>query len=285
MSLVKPRGEESWTDAVKNYRGYIQKKGNSLWVYGKSKHSSTTSEQSTKKKTKTEEVMEKIKEGSKRSLLVSQYPSLVNQITRLMFLRPPRTRPTKALYNHGPAGTGKSSAVFKALDACKKVQPKFSYYSKIGGLSKWWDGYDNDPVVVIDDPAVFNVKFNQDEVVYFKNLISTGPMEVEVKCGAMQMDSPLIMLTSNIQPDTLATSAGACHEDAVYDRLAGSRSIAREAIYIQDKKQARDRLPIYIAKLVVRMMFTMYDMPIHLDQVISHLTHTDWSNAFQDIKF
>ena len=61
----------------------------------------------------------------------------------------------------------------------------------MSGLSKFWDGYDNQPFALIEDPNQFNTTFGEDEVVGFKNVIFTGPYTVEVKCGITQFTSRL----------------------------------------------------------------------------------------------
>ena len=43
----------------------------------------------------------------------------------------------------------------------------------MGGLTKFWDGYDNQPFVVIDDPGLFDPRYKEDEINAFKNVISS----------------------------------------------------------------------------------------------------------------
>jgi len=46
----------------------------------------------------------------------------------------------------GPTGVGKTSMVFRVLKALQKADV-VDYYSKGGGgLKKFWDGYDNQPI-------------------------------------------------------------------------------------------------------------------------------------------
>jgi len=52
----------------------------------------------------------------------------------------------------GPTGVGKTSMVFRVLKALQKADV-VDYYSKGGGLKKFWDGYDNQPIAWIDDPV------------------------------------------------------------------------------------------------------------------------------------
>ena len=153
----------------------------------------------------------------------------------------------------------------------------------MGGLGKFWDGYDNQPVVVIDDPSMFDPKMKPEGIDYFKNLISVGEMIVEVKCGSMQMDSPLIIMSSNFDPDVLAGSAGPRHQDAIYDRIAGSRSIARKAIEVLTAVQAHKRLPFQIINLVVKLMYDLYDVEINTQTCMDTIVHTKWSTGYSAI--
>ena len=43
----------------------------------------------------------------------------------------------------------------------------------MGGLTKFWDGYDNQPFVVIDDPGLFDPRYKEDKINAFKNVISS----------------------------------------------------------------------------------------------------------------
>ena len=52
---------------------------------------------------------------------------------------------------------------------------------KLNGFRKYWDSYDNQPFVWIEDPGAFNAKFSVDDVNAFIILISTGACLQEVK--------------------------------------------------------------------------------------------------------
>ena len=65
----------------------------------------------------------------------------------------------------------------------------------MGGLSKYWDGYDNQPICLVDDPVSLSVYRTRDEepIQRLKTIISTGKVLVEVKHGSMVLDSSLII--------------------------------------------------------------------------------------------
>ena len=278
---IEARGDDTRLTALKRYKNYCLKEGKAVLEKG-----TWTRPPMLEDKLKGPVMMQikqMIEGGALRSSVVSKYPAQVNQITKLMFLRKPRKIQTRCLYIHGRMGTGKSSAIFDSMDAIQRTHPEFKYHSKMGGLGKFWDGYDNEPVVVIDDPAVFDVKYDQKEIIYFKNLISNGPMEIEVKCGAMQFDSPLVIMSSNIDPEVLAISAGKPHEAAVWDRIAGSRSVIGKAVYVDTDTYARKKLPFKLITLIARMMYDIYDLEINVQACMDNIVHTNWSAGYSDI--
>ena len=127
---------------------------------------------------------------------------------KLMKLRPMRKHHTYCLYLHGPTGVGKTTAVFQTLEAIQTLYPSLSYYSKMGGLSKYFDGYDNQFTTWMDDPCSPDQRTNESAVT-FKNVVgSSGPCQVEIKYGSMQFDSHLIIITTNMPPDIMAESFG-----------------------------------------------------------------------------
>ena len=193
-------------------------------------------------KSKSAQILDLVKQGYRRSQLEEKYPAMTSTIAKLMTHRPTRDFETQCLYVWGPPGTGKSTTIHKVLQAFKKIDWRADYYPKMGALKKFWDGYDNQPFVFIDDPGQFNVRFSDEDTAAFKNVISTGAHIVEVKGGCMQFDSHLVIVVSNTDPDTLANTAGLLACDAVYDRLVGSRAAIRGGIFCGDKHTARETL-------------------------------------------
>ena len=106
------------------------------------------------------------------------------------------------------------------------------HYVKLGGLSKFWDGYDNQPICVIDDPVLTDPKRDKDDIQALKNVMSNGPTQVEIKYGSMQFTSELIIITSNPGPGAIAQACGGENEEAIYRRLTdtlGSHNIDTQA--------------------------------------------------------
>ena len=92
-------------------------------------------------------------------------------------------------------------------------------YSKSGGLTKYFNGYDNQTIVWMDDPCPIETR-TQEMATIFKNVVgSSGPCQVEIKFGAMQFDSHLIIITTNVPPDHMAESFGSFSNEAMYRRF------------------------------------------------------------------
>ena len=96
---------------------------------------------------KTQEALEIIFKGFRISKICMKYPQLQEKISKL-----PRWRPQRKYRQ------GKSQVVeyLTQLDL-------FIWKLKMGDLSKFWDGYDNQPICLIDDPATPTVVRTGDE--------------------------------------------------------------------------------------------------------------------------
>ena len=99
--------------------------------------------------------------------------------------------------------------VERCLNAIASKWPECDYYKKSNGLRKWWDGYDNEPIVWIDDPVSQNVDKDPESIQQLKNVMSTGRCQVEVKYGSLLFDAKIIILTTNFSPEHLANTCGA----------------------------------------------------------------------------
>ncbi len=86
----------------------------------------------------------------------------------------------------GPPEAGKSRVAWDA-------HPDLYEKSK----NKWWDGYDGEEAVLIDDfdPATQDWRFD-----YMLTLLDRYPMKVEVKGGMVQFRSKKVYITSNFNP-------------------------------------------------------------------------------------
>ena len=93
-------------EAVMKYQNYIKAKGPGWILWGEDPTSAMSSAQaqSAAHTRKTEEIRELIISGVRRTALIAKYPSMVQVISKLMELRPPRTHDTDCLFIWGPTG-------------------------------------------------------------------------------------------------------------------------------------------------------------------------------------
>ncbi len=89
----------------------------------------------------------------------------------------------------GPPGCGKSRAVAERAEAAQGLGLKV-YWKNV---SKWWDGYDNHDVVIIDDFKGW-LQYS-----VFLKVLDRYPLQVENKGGSVTFDPSLILITSSAE--------------------------------------------------------------------------------------
>ena len=219
----------------------------------------------------TKYISEQIQLGRSKRELIAENPGMYRQINQLGILHPPRQHQTRCLFIHGPAGTGKTIAVTEALKALGKIYPEWQYFAKPAGGRKWFDGYDNQKIVLIDDPSLFNIQYNDDDVTAFKTLISSNPVQVEIKGGFAQFTSHLVIILSNSTVSEFVTSAGPFHGSAILDRISGQRAWKEGGIPVLYKDYARKALGPYVVNLVASYAQQHGLEPIDASRVISEI--------------
>jgi hypothetical protein len=145
---------------------------------------------------------------------------MYNTIAQLMKYRPDRgMAKTQVLYLWSATGWGKTTMIQRILEMLKEKNIA-DFYIKMGGLSKYWDGYDNEPICWIDDPVTTpDPCKNQEEVQSLKNVMSAGNCLVEIKHGSLIFDSELVIITSNIPDYILAEFCGTINRGPILRRL------------------------------------------------------------------
>ena len=116
----------------------------------------------------------------------------------------------------------------------------------MGVLSKFFDGYDWQPIILIDDPVTPDAEQNGDQVQMFKTIINEHTRLIEVKGGSMPLDSGLIVITANVTPNQMANACGVDCTEAIYRRLTKSPG----AFYV--RKQDRERMTKQLIKIVAQ---------------------------------
>lgn len=184
---------------------------------------------------------------------------------------PPRMHETKCLHIYGPTGTGKTRTIMNLLRTLERCYPQLSFYCKGGGLKKWWENYDNQPICIIDDPSCFNVRFSDEDVQAFKTVISSEETTVEIKGGTMQFTSHLVIVVTNPDSTDLARSSGPANYDAVLDRLQGSRSLINASMRVQTPQQARITLPLMLLRIFKQYFDPIFNISICIDEVLGEM--------------
>lgn len=122
--------------------------------------------------------------------VITENPSLWRNYQVLSLLRsryqPVRSEPTQGVLLWGKSGTGKS----KICNLIGQFLGKEDVYWQNG--TKWWDGYDQQRLVVIDE---FRGGMDIKDLL---RLCDRYPLPLEVKGGFTQFNSPLVIFTSNL---------------------------------------------------------------------------------------
>lgn len=122
----------------------------------------------------------------------SVYAKFNRGLEKLIVEKDRDTMPRVMVFHGVGSGTGKSHA---AKTWCQRQG--LSFYCK--GVGKWWDGYENEPVVIFDDfhPTQWGAEFNAS---WFKKFIDHMPVRVEPKGSSVKFNSPHVIFTSNLAP-------------------------------------------------------------------------------------
>jgi len=98
----------------------------------------------------------------------------------------------KCFWIHGDTGTGKSYAVETTFPDC---------YKKSMDDLKWFDGYNDEDVVYLEDFDVYQIKWGG----LMKRLADRWPMQASIK-GSMKYIRPkIVIVTSNYTPEQIWT--------------------------------------------------------------------------------
>lgn len=113
----------------------------------------------------------------------------VREARKVLYPKPKRNWEMDVRIYWGCSGAGKTRA----------AHDEFGESIYVKGKGKWWDGYDGEETVLIDDfdpNNCFNIEFD----CYLK-LLDRYPMKVEVKGGYEEFTSKRIIITSNFDPE------------------------------------------------------------------------------------
>ena len=103
--------------------------------------------------------------------------------------------------------------------------------------------------------------------------MSTGDTLVEVKYGTMVFDSKLVIVSSNLHPQEMATSMGSENIEPMYRRFTDT--CGTHEVYT--RKLARENLRIFLLKILKRKFELNYDIGDIYDNlpVCNHISFND----------
>ena len=213
------------------------------------------------KKTKTSDIIrDRILKGESRLKLVNAFPHMSRTIKDCLELHPVKYIETDCMYLFGGTGAGKTTTCKRVLNYFKQKH-NLGYYSKMGGLSKFFDGYDWQPIILIDDPVTPDASANTEQIQMFKTIVNEHQRIIEIKGGSMPMDTGLIIITANISPNAMATACGTDCADAVYRRITKMPG----AFFVD--KQSREKL----TRTLISVICQRFDLDIDEEQAYNDL--------------
>lgn len=155
--------------------------------------------------------------GTTDVAVLRRFPFLLSNPLKLRMLMRFIPPPVKSndrrccMWLYSESGNGKTTMVHELLH---KLKLPF-YTLPLSKEYKWWDGYDKQPVVIMNE-------FTPDNYLPsgpFKDLVDVNPVRVEVKGGVIQVRPKLIIITSNFQPRDIYGHLPEQDRTAVYSRI------------------------------------------------------------------
>jgi len=169
--------------------------------------------------------------ASKRSLAEAfpgtflKYPRGTAEMQAVFAVHRDSSVPNIVVVYSGGTGTGKT---WRAHDELKARFGADGYYVK-DGVTKWWDGYDGQKGVLIDD---YNGAWPVD---YLLAMLHEHPQRVEIKCGFPILQAKMFIITSNKHPTEWYPNADLNHRAALARRI--TRHVYMETPYHLAVKQ------------------------------------------------
>lgn len=130
----------------------------------------------------------------------------------------PRNFKTHVSVYYGESGSGKSLKAFETNG---------SYVLRCSKTGVWWDGYNNEETVVIDDFYGW-IPFNM-----LLNLLDRYPMKVDIKGGAVEFNSKNLIITSNKSPLEWYPNLSDEHKYALLRRIDNLKYFERNSTAIE----------------------------------------------------
>jgi len=166
--------------------------------------------------------LELVKQGKSQRDLYDEHPEVMVKYARgiqaaKLVYEDQRDFKTIVKWYYGGTGTGKSRAAF---DETRDVT---AYWK--AGASKWWDGYDGQDTVVIDDYRCDLCPFHQ-----LLRLFDRYPLSVEGKGVVLSFRSRVIIVTAPHKPDVMWRSQTAEHIGQLMRRIDEIKLFGEEPV-------------------------------------------------------
>lgn len=106
-------------------------------------------------------------------------------------LQTPRTTKPQVVWLSGTTGIGKTRT---AIEVAEKIFGQNSFWISSGSL-RWFDGYENQPVAILDDFRAKDSTFS-----FLLRLLDRYPLKVEIKGAFVEWNPKLIIITAPQNP-------------------------------------------------------------------------------------
>jgi len=139
--------------------------------------------------------------------VIAEQPHLLPNIRALerfatLTRQPPKDRDVRVLYIHGPSGCGKTRAIHQAYPD--------AYWKPEG---QWWDGYEGQAVVVLDD------YYSDIPYALLLRVLDRYPLRLPVKGGFVPAEYSTVIFTSNATLDEQYPNMMSTRREALYRRI------------------------------------------------------------------
>lgn len=174
---------------VKQAVDYCKKDGD---VYERGEIPMTNEEKGACNKRRYEEALQAAKEGRMDDIpadLLTRHYGTYKKIREDYLPKPAALEELNNEWRYGPTGTGKTRGAHEEYPN--------AYIKKAN--TKWWDGYNGEEVVIIDDVDRYHVQLGYE----FKIWLDHGPFPAERKGGTKLIRPKKFIITSNYHPNEI----------------------------------------------------------------------------------